>query len=254
MAGKTNSIGLPYVTLTASNLVVTDSSSNLLSTNTLSSTVLGNITKVTITKLTSGSGTYTAPANCTHITVRMWGAGGGGGGVAGVTGSGGAAGGGASGGYIESTITSPTSYSYSIGTGGAGGVAGANTGSAGGSTTFSTFTAGGGNGGIGQTSGVVASVVLGGLGAVNSGSPDLSFVGNAGFPGVTISSTVAISGQGALAPCSGGAPSGRSAGGAGPGAHSIGAGGAGATSLNSTSFAGGNGFDGMIIVQEYYNG
>lgn len=249
-----NNGNLNVANVASSSLVVTSSLGNFTGTNTLSSTVLGNITKVTVTKLTSGSGTYTPPANCTHIRVRMWGAGGGGGGVAGNAASGGAAGGGASGGYIESIITSPTAVSYSVGTAGAGGVAGNNSGTAGGNTTFSTFTAAGGGGGGGYNSGLGSGNVLGGQGGSNVGSPTISYIGNAGSPGNSISATVVISGAGAVPPMGGGAPSGVRTSLAGLPANSIGAGGGGAASTNGTSFAGGSGGSGQIIVEEYYNG
>jgi hypothetical protein len=240
--------------LTASNLVATDPSNNLVSTNTLSSTVLGNIPKVTITKYTSGSGTYTPPANCTHIRVRMWGAGGGAGGLAGNLASGGASGGGASGGYIESIITSPTATSYSVGAGGAGGAAGNNQGVTGGNTTFGTFTAAGGFGGSGYNSGLGSGTALGGNSQTNSGSPNISFLGNPGLPGITISTSVVISGAGAAAPGGGGAATGVNGSFSGLNGSSPGAGGGGAASTNGSSFAGGNGAAGLIIIEEYYNG
>jgi hypothetical protein len=248
----TNQVNIPN--LTASNLVATDPSNNLVSTNTLSSTILGNITKITITKLTSGSGTYTPPANCTHIRVRAWGAGGGAGGIAGNAASTGASGGGASGGYFESVVISPTATSYSIGAGGAGGAAGNNQGISGGNTTFGTFTAAGGFGGSGYNSGIGAGTALGGNSQTNSGSPNISFIGNPGLPGITISAAAVVSGAGGAAPGGGGAATGVNGNFSGLNGSSPGAGGGGAASTNGSSFAGGNGAAGLIIIEEYYNG
>jgi hypothetical protein len=248
----TNQVNIPY--LTGSNLVVTDGASNLISTNTLSSTVLGNITKVTVTKFTSGSGTYNSPANCTHIRLRMWGGGGGGGGVAGNASSGGAAGGGGSGSYIETIITNPTSYAYSVGAAGSGGAAGNNTGGTGGSSTFGSFTAGGATGGSGYNAGLSAGTALGGQGSGNGGSPTLSCIGNPGFPGITLSSTVAVSGMGAPSPFGGGAGVPGNTSGGGGGGSAPGGGGAGSVSLNGISTAGNPGGFGLIIIEEYYNG
>lgn len=264
--GQGNNVGLPnnatmLITsvvnvpgLTASSLVTTDSSSNLVSTNTLSSTVLGNITKVTVTKLTNGSGTYTAPANCTHILLKMWGGGGGAGGVAGNAASGGASGGGASGSYVEEIITNPTSYSYSVGAGGTGGASGNNNGGSGGISTFGSFSAGGGTGGLGYNSGLSAGTALGGSPTGNGGFPTISFIGNPGLPGITLSATAAISGLGASAPYGGGAGENVNTSSGGGGGSVPGAGGGGSVSTNGTSFGGAPGGPGLIVIEEYYNG
>ncbi len=74
----------------------------------------GSQAKPTIQKFTSGSGTYTTPANVAYIRVRMVGGGGGGGGGGNTSGNG----------------------------------------SAGGNTTFGTLTANGGSGGAGNSNGV----------------------------------------------------------------------------------------------------
>jgi hypothetical protein len=243
--------------LTASSLVTTDSSKNLSSSNTLSSTVLGNIHKPNVVSYPTGSGTYVPTANCTHIKVKVWGAGGGGGGVAGAASNAGAAGGGGSGAYSESIINSPSGggYSYSIGTGGAGGTAGANTGTTGGSTTFGGITAAGGAGGVGSTAGLSAAVVQGGLGGTATGGTSLNLNGGKGGLGVTLSSSLAFSGSGGAAPMGGGNNTQRISGSVvGDTGYSPGGGGSGAVSNNSNSRAGGDGADGLIIIEEYFNG
>lgn len=78
-----------------------------------------------VTVYTSGSGTYTPPANAQYLHIKMVGGGGGGAG-GGLYASNGYSGpGGGAGGYIEAIINSPlSSYSYAIGAGGTAGSAG----------------------------------------------------------------------------------------------------------------------------------
>lgn len=85
----------------------------------------------TVTRLTTGSGlTYTTPANCTLLKIKMVG---GGGGAQGDGSRNPGAGGGA-GGYIDAIILNPAAgYSYSVGTGGNGGTGTTFSGSNGGS-------------------------------------------------------------------------------------------------------------------------
>jgi hypothetical protein len=250
-----NSGNLNVANLTGSNLVVTDGAKNLASTNTLSNTVLGNIPKATVTSLTSGSGTYTTPANCTHIEVHIWGGGGGGGAVAGGSGATGAAGGGGGAGYQFILISSPAAtYSYSVGALGAGGTAGANAGSNGGNTTFGTFTADGGLGGAGYTALITAGTAAGGLGGGTSGSATLSLMGASGIAGITVSSAASVSGNGGSAAMGGGGAPGRISTGAGSTGTTVGAGGGGALINGTGSQAGGNGGPGQIIVIQYFNG
>jgi len=94
---------------------------------------------------TTGSGTFTVPADVTKLSINMCGAGGGAGG-----GSDYGSGGGGSGGWYlneEMTVSPGQTISYSIGTGGTGGAAGT-------STTFSTLTCTGGTAGSRDNSGV----------------------------------------------------------------------------------------------------
>ena len=98
--------------------------------------------------LTSGT-SWVCPLGVRSARIRM--SGGGGGGQGGKTGGPGAGYGGRGGGYVEQTINlvPGSSYSYTIGAGGAGGGAAATgyAGSAGGATTWEAMTASGGHGG-----------------------------------------------------------------------------------------------------------
>jgi hypothetical protein len=113
----------------------------------------GQTTTVTLTT----SGTFIPPCGVSTITVECWGGGGGGGG--GFTGNSDGGGGGGGGGYsinTSVTVTSGTSYIYTVGLGGSGGAA-QTTGTKGGTTTAvfgtTTITATGGNGGTGNNAG-----------------------------------------------------------------------------------------------------
>lgn len=92
--------------------------------------------------LTSGSGTYTSPSQAVYHIVEMVG---GGGGAGCCSTNSVASGGGGAGGYLKFMV-SAGSYSYSVGTGGAGASVINTAGAAGTSSTFGTFTAPGGAG------------------------------------------------------------------------------------------------------------
>lgn len=194
----------------------------------------------TIQRFTSGSGTYTTPANVKYIKVKMVGGGGGGGGNGGGAGGGD---GGAAGGYLEFVINTPaSSYSYAVGASGAGGT----TGSAGGSTTFGSNTCGGGSGGATGSS----SSRQGASGGTNTASLGNIIANIPGSPG-----QVGVSGAGSAPGGSGGVSP---FGGAGSGSAGSGAGSAAATNSGSGGGGGGNsagggaGAAGVIIVEEYY--
>jgi len=99
------------------------------------------------------SGSWTVPAGVTSVTVQIWGAGGGGGGSD-INKSGGSGGG--SGAYVTRTVTVTAGaiIPFTIGTGGAGGLAAAGTGGTGGNSSITiggfTLTANGGTGGEGN--------------------------------------------------------------------------------------------------------
>jgi len=122
----------------------------------------------TFTDIYTSSGTWTAPAGVTYITVSM--VGGGAGGAGGTDGSSGGGGGGA-GAYIVNaglTVVAEDDYTVTVGTGGAGGLEGAN-GVDGGDTSLEhaggTLTCPGGNKGL-------TANAAGGTGGEASGSHD----------------------------------------------------------------------------------
>ena len=249
--------------LTASNLVVTDPSNNLVSTNTLSNTILGNVTKVTQTILTSAtSGTYTTPANVTHLIVEVWGSAGGGAGCSTTSVASGGGSGGGGGGYSRKLITSPlATYSYTIDGGGAGGAAGANPGVAGGTTTFGTSLISI-TGGAASLAGVASLNLIAGnyaAGGVASGG-DININGGCGNPSFILASGASGSGS-ALGGSGGNSASGgngaqgrRTQGNGNAGTQPSGGGGGGCVINGGASVSGGNGAPGMIVVTEYYVG
>jgi len=251
-SNENGSLKTNFPGLTASSLVATDSSKNLVSTNTLSSTVLGNIPKMTLTVLTSGDGlTYTTPAGVTHLVITMCASGGSGAGVAASASNAGAASGGG-GGWLKRYIANPAAtYTYTVGAAVAGGAAGANPGSNGNTTTFGALTANGGSAGAADTSSINAHIVQGGLGGSASGG-DINLTGSSGGPGITISSSVSLGGYGGPSQMGGLIRGPLNANGAN-GLTPCG-GGAGAASNNATSRAGGDSGRGEIDVEEYYNG
>lgn len=191
----------------------------------------------------SGSGTYTTPADCRQLRVRMIGGGGGGGGNYADGATGGAGG-----------STSFNSIVAAGGSGGSGFAAASTLGGAGGTGGSGSATLrlqGGGGGGKGIATQAAGA---GGNGAFGGGAPGLGRVTAAGQPGAT------NTGGGG-----GGANEGDSGGGAGGGsgeyveltisnpsatyAYAVGA--AGAAGAGG-SFAGGAGGSGIIIVDELY--
>lgn len=202
------------------------------------------IPSTTITTYTSGSGTYTVPAGCVRLLVRMVGGGGGGGGS---------------------------------GTGGGTGVTGGN-------TTFGTLTAGGGVGAVGQAggnpgaggTGTNGDINIGGengsygnsttvntVGAVGGGSAFLGGRGSGGGVGVVGGTAITNSGGGGGGGGGGGSVGSASGGGGGgsvskiisaPSAsysYAVGAGGTAGTA-GTAGVAGGAGAAGIIIIEEYY--
>ncbi|OGC76292.1 hypothetical protein A2619_05755 [candidate division WWE3 bacterium RIFOXYD1_FULL_39_9] len=215
----------------------------------------------TISVLTSGvAATYSVPSGCTRLMVTVIGAGGGAGGIDGQgasTSAASAAGGG--GGWCRKLITSPaSSYTYTIGAGGAGGASGDNAGSAGGSTSFAggsiSLSATGGGLGLGHTgfagnqvgNGTAASPGAGSGGDINGrGLPShgRSIVGGY-IAGIPVSGCCPVIGGGKLPKLDDN----------GENATAYGEGGGAAFSRDaSDNYSGGNGFQGVIIVEEYYN-
>jgi hypothetical protein len=206
---------------------------------------------------TTGNSTYTVPAGVKAILVEVIGGGGGGGSADGAASSAGAGGGGGSGGYASKLYIFPaSSYSVTVGTGGAGGVAQANgaTGTAGNDSVFDTagspVTAKGGAGGSasGTAASTVAAVAGGAGGAVSTGG-DVNCGGNPGGPGIRLAAAQEVGGNGGSSVLGGGGAGTVNA--TGGNATNYGAGGGGAGTNGNTDRAGGNGSQGVIIVTEY---
>jgi hypothetical protein len=191
----------------------------------------------TVTKLLSGSGTYTAPNGVSRIEVEMVGGGGGGAGASANNGSAGGA----------------TTFGTSllVANGGAGGTAGAGNGGLGGTVSVSApaiqlVAIQGSQGGEGSTS-------TAGYGAQGGTSP---FGGSSSGNGGNAAANSGSGGGGGASATNGGAGGG--AGGyikaqinfpAASYSYSVGTGGAGGAAGGS---AGGNGGSGAIIITEYY--
>lgn len=231
--------------------------------STLPSAVVANIPGrlTSFTILTSGTAaTYTVPAGITSLLVECLGGGGGGGGIDATTGGGAGAGGGAGGGYARLWIASPgASYTYTVGAAGAAGAAGNN---AGGNGTASTFVGTGanisasrGNGGGGSATSTVPAVqgTSGAAIAVTGGDINIKgTTGETGYTNNTGGTGVSIGGNGGGTYFGPGAL--RSLGGATgvAGNANSGQGGSGAcASNNASTFAGGAGGTGIIIVWEF---
>jgi len=204
----------------------------------------------------TSSGTYTPPDGLKSIKITATGGGGGGGGVDGQdNGTTAISAGGAS--AATSFLTTDNidaSYTIVIGAGGAGGASGNNSGVTGGNTTVVStnvnISAGGGGGGEGM---------LGTSGSQSAAS---------GVEGAPSGGDVNVAGsRGVLTRVEGGDPAsfGQSAGsfwggeldpnnnGESRSASVFGASGSGAFSADSTAnFAGGNGFQGIVIIEEFF--
>jgi hypothetical protein len=206
-------------------------------------------TSPTITKLTSGTGTYTPPVGTTYLKIKMVGGGGGGSGSGTSGGAGGATGGVSTFGTSLLTCNGGVGGSYQVNTS-AGGTAtinapaigSATSGAAGGSGGYGTYQSGppGASSPFGGAGSVPAFNNAGGSAVANSGSggaggaigsTGASYVGSSGAAGGYIEAT--ISSPSATYP------------------YSIGASGA-SGGAGASGFAGGAGGSGVIIIEENY--
>ena len=202
---------------------------------------------------TGTAATYTKPAGITSILVEVLGAGAGGGGATGGSGTASQGAGGGAGGYARLWIPSASaSYTYTVGVGGAGGVAGNNTGSSGGATNFLAGglqgNGGGGGSGMGAIATATASAAVGGDGGVGlngninvKGMPGLWSLVVVGFISGASGGSSHYGGGGVLPSLTPGA---------GGAAGNYGSGGSGGYSTTVSS-AGGAGSSGLIIVWEF---
>jgi hypothetical protein len=255
--------GTGQIVLTSSSQISMSATSSLQK-NSTNAYALKNIVY-----LTSGTAaTYTTPTGVRALKVTVVGGGGGGGGVDGVaTASTNAmSGGGGGAGYATAFIgTAEASYTYTVGSGGTGGAAGNNAGAAGGTTEFKNagstviITGGGGGGGSGSLGAVSASSTPGtpGVGSITGlGSPG-GIIGEGTAPfsnyGRIISGTVYNLNTSGSCPIVGGgvdivvATTGSNA-----TIYGEGGGGVRTTTAIATNYAGGNGFAGLIVIEEYY--
>lgn len=213
-----------------------------------------NVFKTINTQVFTSSGTYTPTPGMLYCVVELVGGGGGGGGIAGVAAQTATASGGGAGGYSRRAISAATigvSQSATVGNLGAGGAAGNNPGATGGTSQLGALvSATGGAGGIGGASSAV-SVASGAAGPGGTGSlGDLNTFGSSGFRGYKVLTTSANSGDGGSSFFGGGGRSLTGPAAGNPGTN-YGSGGAGAAGLGATSFAGGAGSPGVIVITEY---
>ena len=223
-----------------------------------------------ITYLTSGTAaTYTTPTGVRALKVTVVGGGGGGGGV---NGSSTAAtnaysnGGGGAGYAIAFIPTAEASYTYTVGAGGTGGAAGNNAGAAGGTTEFKNagstviVSATGGGSGIGDTGAASTGATTGapGVGSITGLGTPGGVIGSGSGTQVSgygryINGTVYSIVGGGYCPFIGGGVT-ASAGAAGIDATNYGEGGGPVRTSTAvaTDYAGGDGFQGIIIVEEYF--
>jgi len=202
----------------------------------------------------TSSGSWTKPAGLKRIKVSVRGGGGGGGGSATTAvGENSEGAGGGQGGYSEEVIEASalaSSETVTVGAGGSGGSAGANAGSTGGTSSFGTsafLQATGGAGGAGGTATSSGTVVEGGSGGTGSNG-DLNIDGQDGGHGRI------VSGPGRIF-ANFGAPGNKGSISQSDGTAGTipGQGGSGANcSSNISANAGGDGADGIVIVEEYF--
>lgn len=216
-----------------------------------------------VTYLTSGTlATYTVPAGVRALEVTVIGGGGGGGGADGSASTEyGSSSPGGGGGWATGFITSlEASYIYTVGVGGTAGAAGVNNGGTGGTSIFRNsgstviLQATGGAGGLGQLIDVSVSALptAGGVGSAVGVSASLFGGGVRSTYGRTASGLIYSIPTSGFCPLIGGGVFYTSANTNGVSATLYGEGGGGAyLSATTNNYAGGAGYQGLIIVREY---
>ncbi len=195
------------------------------------------------------SGTWTRPAGIRKVIIEVVGGGGGGGGKSAVANNG--AGGGGGGGYAIKflDVSGIATSTITVGTGGAGGVAGDNSGATGIASSWAdgvnTVT---GNGGVGG-GGTPTNVNVNAAGGTATGG-DINVPGQAGSPGST-SHTFSPTMGGSSGGGKGAGAAATNFGGGALAGSLYGGGGGGAAGDAVATGAGGNGAAGIVIVWEY---
>ena len=198
----------------------------------------------------TSSGTWTKPSGITKVKVTVVGGGGGGGGVPSIAAiNPGSAGGGGGGTAIEVIdVSSTSSATVTIGAGGAGGTSSGTIGTTGGTSSFGSFCSA--TGGVGGQPAIDVDNTKADGGAGGSGSGGAVNVsggsGDAGYCNSASDQTYNGGGGGSTMGSGAGRTKHTTA---GKNATDYGGGGAGVQQAAST--AGGNGYQGVVIVEEY---
>ena len=218
-----------------------------------------NFTVSTITRLTSGTGTYTLPSGVKYIIVEM--AGGGAGGGGGGTGSWGAGTAGGNTTFGTSLHTAGGGSASATPWSGSGGNGGTNTLGAGATAIINQSGTTGGGIGVAATNATFSLTGMGGTNALGGGASSVTYIVG-GLSGIT------NSGGGGSGGGNGSSNTSYTGGGGGAGgymkflisspsasyAYAIGAGGTGGSAgTGSNAAAGGAGGSGVINIQEFYN-
>jgi hypothetical protein len=233
------------------------SSSSSVSSSSYSSSSSSQSCTALTTQTFNTSTTWFVPTGVEWVQIQAWGAGGGGGSDTEQAGGGGGGGGG----FAQSTINIPngtTSYSITIGQGGAGGTLSGQDGANGGNTIFGTNVVIGVGGVGGQSAEDGGAGGAGGTGSTGAitfhGGTGGSIVGGGGAAaGTNTNGQNGFSRAGAGGTGSAGGGSGGNGSNTGNPGIVPGGGGGGAFSVNGiTTFAGGNGAGGRIILTYCY--
>lgn len=216
-------------------------------------TALSSVPQITV-YTTGTASSYTTPANCLYLKVKMVGAGGGGGGSSNA--AGGMGSGGGAGSYLEKIITPTPSQVFSYFVSNVGGSGGDNSnpgqvGAAGASTLFGTTLIAGGGGGGGSSLGSNFNVGNGGAGGTATGG-DFNVTGGTGSLGALQQATDnAIGGSGGASFLGGGGYGGHASVVTASVGTAYGSGGGGG-GQHLGAQAGAFGAGGLIIVEAYF--
>lgn len=207
----------------------------------------------------TGTPVYVPAAGMLHCMVECVGGGGAGGGVSGGASASAIGSGAGSGGYSRKYSTAAAigaSQVVTIGAGGTPGAAGANAGGSGGATSLGSICIANGGAGGQPANGGISSVGAGGAGGT-VGTGDVTIQGAPGIQGYSGANTVAPSGGGGGSSYFGGGAAGQAsvanAAGIAAQANSGGGGGGGCANSTVSSFAGGAGGTGLVVITEYVN-